>query len=281
MRDSRVIVNRSFLIELYKRFHEDELGRLSAELAYFFLLSLFPTLIVLVTLLGYLPVSEADVLTIVREYAPSGTIDLIEKNLNTIVGNHNGKLLSFGIIGTLWSASNGINAIVRAFNRAYDVKENRHFLVARGMSIVLTFAMIFVIITALLLPVFGKQLGIFIFSALGLSDAFLIAWNAARWVVSTLILFLLFTVLYFVAPNKHLKVKEVISGAVFATFGWIFVSLAFSYYVSNFANYTATYGSLGGIIVLMIWFYLTGMIIVLGGEINAIINCYRIRRIPN
>jgi len=270
--------NWSFLKELVKRFMEDEVAGLSAQLAYFFLLSLFPFLIFLVTLVAFLPFSHVDVLNFVREYAPVGTIDMIENNLNQILNNHNGKLLSFGIIATIWSASNGINAIVRAFNKAYDVKESRHFLVARGMSIVLTFAMVFVIVVALLLPVFGKQIGLFFFSSFGLSEEFINIWNTIRWVVSACILFIVFSCLYFFAPNKRLHVKEVVSGAFFATFGWMFVSLGFSYYVTSFANYSATYGSLGGIIVLMIWFYLSGMIIILGGEINAILNCQRVRK---
>jgi len=268
-------LNLEFLKELFKRFRKDEVSGLSAELAYFFLLSLFPFLIFLVTLVGYLPISEVNVLNYLREYAPNGTIEMIEKNLNVIIGSQNGTLLSFGLLATIWSASNGINAIVRAFNRAFDVTENRHFLIARGISILLTFAMVFVIIIALLLPVFGKQIGVFIFSTFGLSDVFLDIWNALRWIVSAFILFIVFTSLYFFAPNKKLKVREVISGAFFATFGWMFVSLGFSYYVSSFGNYSATYGSLGGIIVLMIWFYLSGLIIILGGEINAILTMKR------
>ncbi|RFB13449.1 YihY/virulence factor BrkB family protein [Bacillus sp. HNG] len=266
-----------FIKELILRYKEDEVGSLSAELAYFFLLSLFPFLIFLVTLIGYLPISQIDVLEFVAQYAPEGTVALIEENLNYIVGSQKGGLLSIGIIGTLWSSSNGINAVVRAFNKAYDVKETRNFFFTRGISILLTFGMIFVIIVALLLPVFGKQIGVFIFSSFGLSDEFLDIWNGIRWIVSAAILFIVFTFLYWVAPNRPLKIKEIISGAFFATFGWMFVSLAFSYYVNSFGHYSTTYGSLGAIIVLMIWFYLSAMIIIIGGEINAILNCHRIR----
>ncbi|MEH7226218.1 YihY/virulence factor BrkB family protein [Bacillus sp. JJ1566] len=266
-----------FIKELFLRYKEDEVGSLSAELAYFFLLSLFPFLIFLVTLIGYLPISQIDVLSFVRQYAPVGTVDMIEENLNFIVGSQKGGLLSIGIIGTLWSSSNGINAVVRAFNKAYDVKETRNFFFTRGISILLTFGMIFVIIIALLLPVFGKQIGVFIFSSFGLSDEFLDIWNGIRWIVSATILFIVFTFLYWVAPNRRLKIKEIISGAFFATFGWMFVSLAFSYYVNSFGHFSTTYGSLGAIIVLMIWFYLSAMIIIIGGEINAILNCHRIR----
>nr|WP_309100374.1 YihY/virulence factor BrkB family protein [Fredinandcohnia onubensis] len=266
-----------FIKELILRYKEDEVGSMSAELAYFFLLSLFPFLIFLVTLIGYLPISQIDVLVFVRQYAPEGTVDLIEENLNFIVNSNKGGLLSIGIIGTLWSSSNGINAVVRSFNKAYDVKETRNFFITRGISILLTFGMIFVIIVALLLPVFGKQIGIFMFSSFGLSDEFLDVWNGIRWIVSAAILFIVFTFLYWVAPNRPLKFKEIISGSFFATFGWMFVSLAFSYYVNSFGHYSTTYGSLGAIIVLMIWFYLSAMIIIIGGEINAILNCHRIR----
>ncbi|WP_226669968.1 YihY/virulence factor BrkB family protein [Metabacillus litoralis] len=261
----------SFLKELFDRFTNDEVPGLSAQLSYFFLLSLFPFLIFLITLLGYLPISQEDVLNTIQEFAPGESMQLINETLDQILNNKNGGLLSFGIIATLWSASNGINAIVRAFNRAYDVKESRSFIVARGMAIVLTIGMVFVIVVALLLPVFGKEIGLFIASNFGFSDLFLTIWNTLRWLVSGIILFIVFSALYFIAPNKKLHIKDGLPGAIAATIGWIVASLAFSYYVGNFANYSATYGSIGGIIVLMIWLYLSGMIIILGGELNAIL----------
>ncbi|WP_051475682.1 YihY/virulence factor BrkB family protein [Bacillus sp. J37] len=261
----------SFIKELVSRFLSDEVPGLSAQLSYFFLLSLFPFLIFLITLIGYLPISQTEVLNTIVEFAPGQSMQLINTTLDEILNNRNGGLLSFGIIATLWSASNGINAIVRAFNKAYDVDESRSFIVARGMAILLTIAMVFVIIVALLLPVFGKEIGVFIFSNFGFSAEFLTIWNTLRWLVSGIILFIVFTALYFVAPNKRLHIKDGLPGAFAATLGWMVVSLAFSYYVGNFANYSATYGSIGGIIVLMIWFYLSGMIIILGGELNAML----------
>ncbi|KAA0544913.1 YihY/virulence factor BrkB family protein [Bacillus sp. BGMRC 2118] len=267
--------DKSLLLELWKRFKNDEIAGLSAELAYFFLLSLFPFLIFLITLIGYLPLSQDDLLGVINQYAPGESMKIIETTLEGIVQKQNGGLLSFGIIFTIWSASNGLNAVIRAFNRAYDVKETRHFLVARFMSVVLTVAMIMVIVVALLLPVFGHKIGVFVFSTFGLSDTFLAVWNAARWIGSFIILFIVFSCLYYFAPNKRLHWKEVFTGSFFATLGWILVSTGFSYYVGTFGNYSATYGSLGGIIVLMIWFYLSGMIILLGGELNATINCFR------
>ncbi|AXI38400.1 MAG: YihY/virulence factor BrkB family protein [Bacillaceae bacterium] len=258
--------------ELFKRFKEDEISSLAAELAYFFLLSLFPFLIFLMNLLAYLPLSSDVVLDFVAQYAPGNTMKLIENNVRHIIETQNVTLLSFGVIGTIWSASNGINAIVRAFNKAYQVEENRHFLVARLMSILLTFAMILVILVALLLPVFGREIGLFIFRAFGFTEVFLTIWNTIRWLLSAVILCIVFTGLYFIAPNKRMKISEAYPGALFATVGWIVVSLLFSYYVGNFGNFSVTYGSLGGVIILLIWFYLSAVIIILGGEINAILS---------
>jgi membrane protein len=130
--------------------------------------------------------------------------------------------------------------------------------------------MIVVFVVALLLPVFGKQIGLFLFSQFGYSEQFMAIWNGIRWAISPLILFIVFVGLYYFAPSKKIRCLSAIPGAVFATVGWVLASLAFSFYVGSFGNYSATYGSIGGIIVLMIWFYLTGIIIMIGGEINAL-----------
>lgn len=261
----------SFMKQLIKRINEDDVAGLSAQLAYFLLLSLFPFLIFLVTLIGYIPLDNVDVIGFFSAYAPAEILELIETNINHISEQRNGGLLSIGIIGTLWSASNGINAIMRAFNKAYDVEENRSFIVSRLIAIVLTIAMLVVIVMAFLLPIFGKQIGIFIFSFFGLSAGFLEIWNTLRWVISSFVLFVVLLALYKLAPNKRVSFTNVAVGAVFATIGWQLVSLAFSYYVTTLGNYSATYGSLGSVIVLMIWFFISGMIIIVGGEINALL----------
>ncbi|MFP5112252.1 YihY/virulence factor BrkB family protein [Bacillaceae bacterium C204] len=262
-------VRSSLLRLLWHRIDEDDLPGLSAQLAYYFLLSLFPLLIVLFTLLPYIPIPHKDMLGVIRDFAPGDTMDLIEKNVHDIMNHRNGGLLSFGIIGTLWSASNGINAIVKAFNKAYNVKESRSFIVSRGMAILLTFGMIIVLILAIVLPVFGKEIGIFLFSQLGYTTEFIKLWNTLSWLVSAIILFLIFTGLYWIAPNVKLKCRSAFPGAIFATIGWIVSSIGLTFYVGNISNYSLTYGSIGAIIVLMIWLYISAFIIILGGEINA------------
>lgn len=261
---------RSSLIKLlWHRIEEDDLTGLSAQLAYFFLLSLFPLLIVLLTLLPYISIPHQDILGLFSGFAPAEVMDLIESNISYVMNNRNGGLLSFGIIGTIWSASTGISAIVRAFNKAYNVKESRSYIVAQGMSILLTFGAIFVFILAIVLPVFGKAIGIFLFSKLGFANEFLTVWKALSWLVSTIILFLIFTILYWIAPNVKLRCRSAFPGATFATIGWIISSLGLSFYVERISNYSLTYGGIGTIIVLMIWLYISAFIIIIGGEINA------------
>ena len=265
----------TFVKDLYNRTMRDDLAGLAAQLAYFFLLSLFPALVFLVTLLGYIPIETEDVLTFLSNYAPEDAMSLIESNVHTIMNKQNSGLLSFGLLAMLWFASNGVNAVMKAFNRAYDINETRSFITTRALSIVLTLAMIFMIVFALILPVFGQLIGSAIFKILGLSDEFSFVWSIVRLLLSFLVLFGLFCFLYKFAPNRHVKRREVMTGALFATIGWIVASYSFAYYVDNFGNYSTTYGSLGGIIILILWFYLTGWVILLGGEINALLNYYR------
>lgn len=257
----------ALLSRLWKRGMVADWFGLAAQLAYFFLLSLFPFLIFLATLLPYLPLTQEDILGVVRDFAPEESLKLIESSINEY-SSKNIKLLSFGFIGTIWSCSSGINAIVGALNSAYEVKESRPFLIARGMAILFTFAMVFVIVVALLLPVFGKLIGGYLFAKFGLSDEFLTLWDTLRWLVSSIILFIVFTGLYWIAPNKKLTCISAIPGAIFATIGWELSSLIFSYYVTNFGKFS-TYGTIGAIIVLLLWFYITGVVIIIGGEINA------------
>ncbi|MCM3694443.1 YihY/virulence factor BrkB family protein [Neobacillus niacini] len=267
--EKAVNVRKSLFRLLWHRIEEDDISGLSAQLAYFFLLSLFPLLIFIFTLLPYLPIENHDILGGIGDFAPPQTMDLIEKNVNYVMNNRNGGLLSFSVIGTIWSASNGIHALVRAFNKAYNVKESRSFIVSRAMAIVLTIGMIFVFIVAVLLPIFGREIGIFLFSYLGFKLEFLRIWEMLRLVISALILFLIFTGLYWIAPNVKLRCRSAFPGAGFATVGWILSSYALSFYVSKFNNFSLTYGSIGAIIVLLIWLYISGFIIILGGEINA------------
>ncbi|MGV3488509.1 MAG: YihY/virulence factor BrkB family protein [Tuberibacillus sp.] len=257
-----------FIKMLIKRINEDRVFDLAAQLAYFFLLSLFPFLIFTFSVLPYIDIDQKDVLAFIGRYAPMEFMDIVEANLKSVFTKNTG-LLSFSVIATIWPVSTAIMVIIRVLNQAYDVQENRSFIVARSLAILLTFAMIFVIIIALALNVFGPSIGKLLVKHFHINEQVIQIIDFLRLLLSFLIIIVVFASLYLFAPNKRLRFSEVIIGAVFAAVGWQVASLAFSYYVDRIAHFSATYGTLGGIIILMIWFYITGFILILGGEINA------------
>lgn len=265
-----VTSSKGFFQELLARIKYLDVTALGAQLAFFFLLSLFPLLIFLVTLLPYLNLQEDQLFSILRTYAPDEVYNLIYGTVNEVLTNRNGGLLSIGILATIWTASNGMNALIKSLNRSYSLEETRPFIIARSISVIFTLLLITLFVIALVLPVFGEQIGIFLFSYLGYEQSFLTVWNSIRWTIPPVMIFVVFMLLYWIVPNRKLYLKSVIPGAIFATLGWILVSLAFSFYVSSFANYSATYGSIGGIIVLMMWLYFSGTILMVGGQINAV-----------
>ncbi|MBC1545394.1 YihY/virulence factor BrkB family protein [Listeria sp. FSL L7-0233] len=241
----------------------------AAQLAYYMLFSIFPMLLIAATLLAYLHIDKDSVFNMIKEFAPDQIMDFLEDNLNTLLTQKNGGLLSIGIIATLWSASNGMNAVMKSLNKAYGVTNKRNYVVQRLLSMFFTLAMLATVGATLLLLVFGQQIGMFLINHLNFSEDFLSFWNNLRWTVTLIVIFVVFTFLYWVAPNRRSTLISVLPGALFSTIGWTVASVGFAYYVNNFGNYSATYGSIGVIIILMLWFYLTGIILMIGGELNA------------
>ncbi|RIJ68904.1 YihY/virulence factor BrkB family protein [Rummeliibacillus sp. TYF005] len=261
---------KGFILAFLKRLKDADITGFGAQLAYFFLLALFPLLIFLLTLLPYLNFPPALVYIVLEDLMPEQVYTMIEGTIVEVLEKRNSGLLSIGIIGTIWSASNGVNALIKSLNRSYNKEETRPFLVARFVSVVFTLLLIFLIVVALVLPVFGKQIGLFLFSTFGLEADFLVVWNKFRTLLPPILIFSVLTLMYWILPNIKLYLKSVLIGALFATISWLLVSYAFSYYIDNFVNYSATYGSIGGIIILMLWLYLTGILLIVGGQLNAI-----------
>lgn len=261
-----------FFKELLVRIKKVDVTGLASQLAFFFLLSLFPLLIFLFTLLPYFNLDQSEIFLFIRDYAPESVALLIEETVGEILNNRNTGLLSIGAIATIWSASKGMNALTKALNLSYFKEESRSFIIARGMSVVFTIMLIVVLVVALILPVFGQQIGIIVFSYMGLEKGFNFWWSSLRWVIPPLLIFIVFTLVYWAVPNLKLRFTSVLSGAAFATIGWIITSLGFSFYVGNYGSYSSTYGSIGAIIVLMMWLYFSAIILMLGGQINAVMS---------
>lgn len=269
---------KSFFRRFWTRAIErDRAPDLAAQLAFYFMLSIFPFLIFAVTLLGYTDITVGDVLGVLQRYLPIDALRPIESTLREVLENRKTGLLSFGILGTIWTASAALNAVINALNKAYGVREDRSLLRSRGLAILLTFAMTLAILTSLLLAVLGEIIRKLIVLLLNVPASYHQVWGLMRWSLSTFVMVSAFTGVYFLAPNVKLRIRAVIPGALFTTAGWQLASLGFSHYLNNFANYSATYGSLGAIIALMVWFYLTGLIFILGGELNAVLQSGRAR----
>jgi membrane protein len=253
--------------------HDNIYGR-SAQLAYYFLLALFPALLFIVSLLGLLanPGSElrGTLFHNLASVLPQGSSELVSKTVNEVSQAAGGGKLTFGILTALWAASGGITALMDTLNAAYDVKETRGWIKLHARAIALTLELAFLIIAALTLILFGGKIGETIAAKIGLGKVFEVAWKILQWPVVLLALATAFGSIYYFAPNlKKPQWYWVSPGAVVGTALWLAVSFAFKLYLQFFNSYSKTYGSLGAVIILMVWFYLTGLAVLVGGEVNS------------
>jgi len=185
------------------------------------------------------------------------------------VTEQKGGVLSFGILAALWSSSSAVVAITAALNQAYDVQEGRPWWKVRGIAVLLTMGLSLFLLLAAVLLIFGPQLGRGLASLVGLGTVFELTWNILRWPVSAGLLIVALALVYYFAPDVEQEWKWITPGAVFAVLATLLTSLGFSLYVNHFGSYNKTYGSLGAVIVFLTWLYLTGLCVLVGGEINA------------
>lgn len=261
---------KKFATDFMTKFKADNVPLLAAAQAYYYLLAIFPLIIVGFTIIPYFNINPNDAVNFIGNILPGEIASILEENIISMIATPQGGLLTIGIIGALWAASNGINAFIKSSNTAYDVEETRPFILVRLLSLGLTLGMIVALIIAFTLPMFGNIIVSFLQSFLGLSGTMVLLFQVLRWTISIVILTGLLMLLYRFAPNKQIPLKNIIPGALTASFLWQIISLGFSFYVSNFGNYSATYGSLGGVIILMIWFFLTGLILMMGAIVNVL-----------
>ncbi|SIS87540.1 YihY/virulence factor BrkB family protein [Salimicrobium salexigens] len=266
---------KKFGKELVEEFQKDDVPVLASSQAYYYLLAIFPMLILMLSLLPYFSIDSERIMGFISSNVPGGTAEMLRENIVSVVDKPSGGLLTIGILGTLWSASNGVNAFIKAANIAYNVEETRSFIKVRLISIGLTLGMILAIVVAIMLPVFGDVIITFVTDLLRLPDSTVILFQILRWAISIIVMAGVLMALYHIAPNEKIPFKSIIPGALTTAVLWQVISLLFSFYISNFGNYSATYGSLGGIIILMLWFFLTGIILMVGAEINVITSRHR------
>lgn len=265
-----------FFKDLYSEISNDNVFNGAAALAYYLLFSLFPAMIFLLTLLPYLPIENLyeALMEFLRQSLPGESFTLVQGVINDIMQSKHGGLLSFGLLLTIWSASSGLYAVMQQLNITYDVKESRPFWKARGTAVLLTISFALLIIGAFALIIFGGVLQDYLGQVLGFSTPLLVFFSIFRWVVIAGLLLLGFALTYYFGPDVEQKFKFISPGSVVGVVVLALGSLAFRIYVQNFGNYSASYGSLGAVIILMLWLYLAGLVILLGSEVNALLEHY-------
>jgi membrane protein len=262
-----------FLKKLARRYTDNALGDRAAQLSYYFLFALFPFLFFIVTLAAYLPVKGAlnELLLRLQALVPEQALKIIKDQLMSLATRQRPHYLWLGIALALWSASRGLDAVRTSLNLSYDVKESRPFWKTQSMAIVLTLGTGAVMLLAIACVAIGGNAGLWLADHLHVDKVWALAWNWVRFPVTALGVICVIAVLYYLLPDVKQEWRFITPGSVMGTILWLIASYGFSVYVANFGSYDRTYGSIGGVMVMMTWLYITGLIFILGGEINAVL----------
>jgi membrane protein len=249
----------------------DNCLNLAAQLAFYFFLALFPALLFVVALVSFLPVSGliGGITAMLARVAPSDVINIVQEQILKIASDENGGLLTFGMLGAIWSMSSGMDAIISTLNQAYDIQEGRPWWKVKAMAIGLTIALAVFIVISMALVMVGPTLGAQMAGWFNLGPAFTVAWNIVRWPIVFGLVTLAIAFIYYYAPDAEQEWVWITPGSVLAALLWLVISAGFKFYVTNFASYNATYGAIGGVIVLMLWFYVSSLAVLVGAELNA------------
>lgn len=265
---------KKFMGRLWARINDHDIFGRAAQLSYYFLLALFPLLLFLMSLLGYFAQAGSDLrtklLTYLATVMPYSAVTLVRTTLDEISQSSGGGKISIGILAALWAASNGMGAISDTLNVAYGVRERRPWWKVRLVSIGLTIMLSILIVVALAIVLYGGRIGDALAGHFGFSTAFTVAWKIVQFPIALVFILLTFDLIYYFAPDDRRRRRKWWNlGAVTAVVLWLLVSFCFRLYLHFFNSYSVTYGSLGALIILMLWFYFTGLAILIGGEINS------------
>ena len=273
--DMKSMLSFSTLKATVQEFIRDDALGLAAQLAYYLILALFPFILVLFSLMGQFssPELASTILEYFRRVMPDEVYGLIKAYTGPIIS---GKakapgLLSFGILFTIWTASGAFSALINALNRAYDLQETRPYWKVKGLAILMTLGLSVLILVGVLLMVLGPQIGAGIAGYFGLGGVFELTWNIVRWPVALMFMVVTVALLYFLAPDAGQPFRWITPGGIIGVLLWVLASVAFSIYVNDFGSYNKTYGSIGVVIVLLLYLYISSITILFGATLNAVL----------
>jgi membrane protein len=251
----------------------DEILDRAAALSYYFLFALFPALLFLTNLIGLLPVADVmePLLRYSGEVLPADAASLLRRTLDEIQAGARGGLLSISALAALWGASRGVGSIITSLNVVYEVERARPWWRRQLVSIFLTVAFSLFTLGAALSLVFGERIGQAVAAWMGLGDVFTLTWNVLQWPLGLLFVLTGIDLIFHFAPAVRHRWYWLTPGSAFAVGAWVLVSVGLRTYVNYFGNYNATYGSIGGVILLLLWLYVSGVTLLVGGEINSVI----------
>lgn len=255
----------------FKKIIDDDVYALASQLAYNLILSFFPFIIFLMTLIGYSNLNSEAVLELLKHLMPLAAYQLIESTVLAVLTTQQSGILWLSILLAIWTSSSGFSAVIRGLNKAYGVEEHRSFIMVKLISIFSVLLLAVIIVASLFLIVFSNTIITLIIKYIPNPEIILDIWAITKNILLIFLMVLSFAVMYQMIPCRRLGWLNVIPGATFSTLGWIASSAAFGFYVNNFGNYSRFYGSLGAVFIFMTWIFLTSFILILGGEINAVL----------
>jgi membrane protein len=262
---------KQVIIDVISEVGQGHIFSFAAALSYYFLLALFPALIAFATFVGFLPIPHLFNIIVgaMAHLVPPQSMGLVRRVVTDVTSRNHAALLSFGLLGALWTCSSAFATVIEALNVAYDVPETRPVWKTRLLGFELTFLVGLLVAVAFAFLVVGPHFGKFLAATIGLSRAFAVFWPIMQHVLAAILMVLAIEGLYFMAPNVKHGFLASLPGAVFAVVGWIVLSDGLSFYFQKFDHLNRTYGVLGGGIALLVWMYWSGFIILLGAELNS------------
>jgi membrane protein len=262
---------RQLLKRTFNETMKDDAQGLASQLAYYFFLALFPALLCVLAIASFLPLQNFtdDVLRLLGPFVPREAIDIIRQEMLKIAEGNHGGLLTIGLLGAVWSSSSAMVSVMSALNRTYDITESRPWWRVRLTAISLTLALsVFIVLSAALI-VAGPEIADALARHFAFGTAFVWTWKIVQWPLAFAMVVVAIGLIYFYAPDAQQDWVWITPGSLAAATLWLLGSLGFRIYAVNFGNYEATYGAVGGVILLLLWFYLSGLVIVVGSEMNA------------
>jgi membrane protein len=259
---------------VWEEINHDNVFGLAAGLAYNFLMAIFPLLLFLVALFGFFATEGTQLRNSLFYYfsqvLPPAAYDLVTKTIEEVTRNATGGKLTFGLLFALWSASGGMSTLISALNDAYHVRESRSWMKVHAVAVGLTVAISALVVSALFLVLLGGHLAPLLGAKLHMGHAFVIVWKVIQSIAALFFIVLAFSLIYYFAPDvREQHWYWITPGSLIGVLLWIGASFAFRLYLHYFNSYSKTYGSLGAVIILLLWFYVTGLAFMVGGEVNA------------